>query len=68
MADKFKMSEYKPGHAAFYKELVERQLVSSCINCINFTKQGKCLLWKATPPPETIVFSCGIAWEGDLPF
>jgi len=64
----FKLTEFKPGHDAFFREMVDRQLISSCINCISFTNQGKCLIYNATPPPAVIVFSCGPQWEGDLPF
>jgi hypothetical protein len=64
----FKLEEFKPGHDAFFRELVERQLVASCINCISFTNQGNCLKFKTAPPPKVIVFSCGPNWEGDLPF
>ncbi len=68
----YKLTQHQPNHDAFYREMIARQVFSSCINCINFSKPKDkpaiCLLYKVTPPPEVIVFSCGAAYEGDLPF
>jgi len=64
----FKLSEFKPTNDESHRELVKRQMIFSCLNCISFTAAGKCLKYKATPPPTVIVYSCGPDWEGDLPF
>lgn len=66
---KFTLDQFKPGHDEFHRELIKRQLIFSCVNCISFLpKDNTCLKYKAKPPPTVIVFSCGEGWEGDLPF
>ena len=67
----FKLTQHQMNHEDFFREMVRRQIFSSCVNCIDFNSKdpkASCLKYKATPPPEVIVFSCGAGWEGDLPF
>lgn len=47
--------------------LIKQQRYPSCLNCVNWY-EDKCHLFKTTPPPEVIVFSCLEAWEADIPF
>ena len=62
-------------YQALHRSLIRHQTFQSCLNCINFqpapkgTAQGEmCLLYKARPPAETLVYGCGPGWEGDIPF
>lgn len=62
-------------YQALHKDLILHQKFQSCLNCAHWqpapkgTAQGEvCLLYKARPPAETVVYSCGPGWEGDIPF
>lgn len=49
-----------------HKELIEMLIVRSCLNC-GYFHNAMCAKWNATPPPETIVYSCP-SWTPRLPF
>jgi hypothetical protein len=52
-----------------HKELIQTQVVRSCLNCECFDKKkGECLEFEMRPPAEVIVFSCGAPWVAELPF
>lgn len=58
-----------------HRDLIARQVFRSCLNCLNFQPANpkrdakeSCLLYKAMPPAEVVVFSCGPGWEADIPF
>ena len=62
-------------YQALHKDLIFHQRFQSCLNCVHWypapkgTAQGEmCLLYKARPPAETLVYSCGQGWEPDIPF
>jgi hypothetical protein len=51
------------------RDFIKFQSLHSCLNCMNFVERlNKCEKFNATPPAETIVFSCGADWEDDIPF
>lgn len=51
-----------------FRELIDRQQVVTCINCIQWNDHDeKCTLAKIRPPARVIVFGCP-AWEEDIPF
>lgn len=56
-----------------HRRLIDSQEFHSCLNCANWAPRGDsrasevCLLYKATPPAEVILFSCA-SWEPDIPF
>lgn len=67
----FKLTQHQMNHEDFFREMIKRQVFSSCINCIEYNArhpEASCMKYKATPPPEVIVYSCGASWEGDVPF
>lgn len=67
----YSLTQHQTNHEDFFREMIKRQVFSSCINCINHSgkdPKASCLKYKTTPPPEVIVYSCGANWEGDLPF
>ena len=63
-----------------HRRLVDHQLVRSCLNCRHFGSNDNlgpgdphgtpeiCGIYKARPPAEVIVYSCGPSWESDIPF
>lgn len=54
---------------AFLKASINAGHVPSCINCINWDMKAEtCTHYGARPPAEVIVFSCGDAWDIDIPF
>jgi hypothetical protein len=51
-----------------FGENIKRQIIKSCLNCINFNEEDEtCLLAKARPPARIIVFGCP-QWDADIPF
>lgn len=51
------------------RDLIATMSLHSCLNCENFDIQlNTCKKFGATPPAETILFSCGDAWVDDIPF
>lgn len=62
-----------PAADALHKELIRNFVFRSCINCEHLERRkgcpavATCTLYKATPPPETIVYGCP-GWELDIPF
>lgn len=50
--------------------MIDKMLVQSCLNCENWNDvTNLCKRWKALPPPNVIVYSCGDAgWFPILPF
>jgi hypothetical protein len=54
---------------ALFERCLEVDTFHSCINCENFdVKNDVCSLVGTRPPTDVIVFSCGKAWVGFLPF
>ena len=70
--NEYQLRQIKRREAAnsFHRDMVESQLVTSCLNCSNFlTKPSeKCMKYNTLPPAEVIVFGCGAGWEADIPF
>lgn len=51
------------------KQFIRGGELKSCLNCAHMVNAStKCLKYNATPPVETILFSCGAGWEYDIPF
>ena len=52
-----------------HRQLVECQIVYSCLNCEHFQQieERVCELYKVEPPPEVIVFGCP-SWVPEIPF
>lgn len=48
---------------------IKAEIFPSCLNCDSWAKDGTevCNKYKARPPADVIVFSCG-QWEADIPF
>lgn len=62
-------------YQVLHRDLIYFQRFRSCLNCVHWqpgqkgSSQGEtCLLYKARPPAETVVYSCGQGWEADIPF
>lgn len=63
-------------YAALHRDLIDQALFRSCLNCLHFAQpvpgmggpSETCALYKTRPPASVIVFSCGPAWEADVPF
>jgi len=53
-----------------HKELIQLQIVKSCLNCEHFVDDsGECAQFQyVKPPPKVVVFSCGKNWENRCPF
>lgn len=52
-----------------HRFMVRSEAFPSCLNCDHWDEKGEtCKKFKARPPAETIVFSCGQHWEPDIPF
>lgn len=64
------------GYAALHRDLILYQRFQSCLNCAHWqpangrgVSQGEtCLRYKARPPAEVVVYSCGQGWDPDIPF
>lgn len=49
--------------------LLNSNAIQSCLNCISWDKEkDQCDEYKAKPPAQIIVYSCGPGWEADIPF
>lgn len=54
---------------AFHETMLENFIFKSCLNCDSFnTEIDQCEKFNAKPPAKTIVYSCGEAWVGKIPF
>lgn len=52
-----------------HRFLIASEAFKSCLNCDHWdAKVEQCKKYNARPPAETIVFSCGNAWEAFIPF
>lgn len=54
--------------AAVHRELIERGMFKTCLNCDHKDPKGStCNLYKAVPPMEVIVYGCN-DWIEVIPF
>lgn len=52
-----------------HRTMADHCIFRSCYNCDNMDlKTNHCRLYKAQPPVEVIMFSCGQAWTAVIPF
>ena len=50
-----------------HQKMLNNGTFPSCLNCDHFTTPV-CSIYKVTPPPEIIVFSCEQNWVEVIPF
>jgi hypothetical protein len=60
----------KDAHHLVQKRLVLDGILMTCLNCefYDATKKHACTQFDATPPPETLVYSCVTHWIQEVPF
>lgn len=64
-----KEKQVAAAQAIMHQELLDRQVLQSCLNCESFRPETEtCALFKVRPPARVIVFSCGDQWRGEIPF
>lgn len=69
MTHQEKLKQIAAAQAIMHKELLDRQVLQSCLNCEAWDpKTETCKLFKMKPPARVIVFSCGEQWLGEIPF
>lgn len=50
------------------EKLIEKQLITSCLTCVNFNEGMEvCVIAQARPPIRVLVLGCP-SWSEDLPF
>lgn len=58
-----------PAADALFRELIQAQVIRSCINCDHMNiETNVCFKYKMQPPAPTIVFGCGEGWFPLIPF
>jgi hypothetical protein len=69
MTHQEKVKQIAAAQAIMHQELLDRQVLQSCLNCDFFCHESEtCALFKMKPPARVIVFSCGDQWLGEIPF
>jgi hypothetical protein len=64
-----KLKQITNASIIMHREMIDRQMLQSCINCESWdSKIETCLHFKMKPPAKVIVFSCGEQWLGEIPF
>jgi hypothetical protein len=65
------LAERRDAHHLVQKRMHLAGITMSCLNCEYWdadNKDAACTLFKATPPPQTLVFSCVTHWIQEVPF